>query len=64
MTHGRSAGVSLPKALGAALDHLDEKGRSLRINDVRYYTFEELREALLATVGGTKKKAVKRLLEK
>lgn len=53
-----------PAAIGAAINQLDEKGRSLRINDVRYYTFAELREGLLAVAKGKKqKKAVKRLLE-
>jgi len=53
-----------PDALGAAINHLDAKDDRLRINHVRYYTFDELRDGLLATVKGTKtKKAVKRLLD-
>jgi len=52
-----------PEAIGAAINHLDAKDDRLRINHVRYYTFDQLRDALLATVKGAKaKKAVKRLL--
>lgn len=40
-----------PKALGAALNALDAKGKSLRINRVRYYGFDELHGQLLDDAG-------------
>jgi len=39
-----------PKAIGDAMNLLDRQNKRLRIKHVRYYTFRELREALLATV--------------
>ncbi len=39
-----------PKALGEALNLLDRKDQRRRVNRVRYYTFKELREALLKSV--------------
>ena len=39
-----------PKAIGAAINQLDAAGKSRRINRVRYYTFAELRRALVATL--------------
>ena len=36
-----------PKALGQAINQLDRQDRRRRINKVRYYTFRELKGALL-----------------
>ncbi|MBI4600562.1 MAG: hypothetical protein HY721_01240 [Planctomycetes bacterium] len=36
------------KAIGAAINHLDRQGKSLRVNRVHYYTFRELEAALCA----------------
>ena len=53
-----------PEAIGAAINHLDEKDERLRINRVRYYTFDELRDGLSATLKSKRdKKAVRELLE-
>jgi hypothetical protein len=53
-----------PAAIGAAINHVDAKDERLRINHVRYYSFDELRDGLLAIAKGTKaKKKIKRLLE-
>jgi len=52
-----------PKALGDAINWLDAQDKRLRINRVRYYTFKELREGLLATQKGVEaRKAVEELL--
>jgi hypothetical protein len=52
-----------PAAIGAAINALDAKDARLRVNRVRYYTFAELRSALLETVKDEKAKArVKELL--
>jgi len=45
-----------PKAIGAAINLLDVKDRRLRVNQVRYYTFAELRSALLEVVKDEKSK--------
>ena len=53
-----------PEAIGAAINHVDAKDDRLRINHVRYYTFDQLRDGLLATVKGAKaKKVIQRLLD-
>ncbi|MBI4583260.1 MAG: hypothetical protein HY717_04475 [Planctomycetes bacterium] len=39
-----------PKAIGEAINFLDRQDRRLRINQVRYYTFKELKTGLLATL--------------
>jgi hypothetical protein len=39
-----------PKAVGDAINHLDASGQALRVQRVRYYSFRQLREALLATL--------------
>jgi hypothetical protein len=39
-----------PRAIGAAIDHLDERDRRLRVNRVRYYSFRELRDGLRDTL--------------
>ena len=39
-----------PKAIGTAINFLDRQDKRLRVNRVRYYSFKELREALLATL--------------
>ncbi len=38
-----------PRAIGEAMNAIDAKDRRLRVNRVRYTTFDELRDALLAT---------------
>jgi hypothetical protein len=43
-----------PKAIGAAINHLDAQDKRLRINRVRYYTFAQLKEGLLATAKDAK----------
>ncbi|MHC4952960.1 MAG: carbon-nitrogen hydrolase family protein [Planctomycetota bacterium] len=43
-----------PKAIGAALNYLDEEDRRRRINRVRYYTFEDLRRGFRKTLKGKK----------
>ncbi len=51
-----------PRAIGDALDHLERSGQLTRVNRVRYYRFDDLREALVEGVEGTsKKKRVKEL---
>lgn len=44
-----------PKAIGAALNALDEAGKHLRVNRVRYYGLADLEKALCATEAGKKK---------
>jgi hypothetical protein len=39
-----------PRAIGQAINWLDRQDRRLRIHRVRYYTFKELKEALLSTL--------------
>jgi hypothetical protein len=46
-----------PKAIGDALNALDAEDKRLRVNRVRYYTFAELKRALLA---GAKSDAVRK----
>lgn len=46
-----------PKAIGAALNWLDEEGKCPRVNRVRYYGFGDLRRALAATLGDKTKRA-------
>ena len=50
-----------PAALGDAINHLDAKDRRLRVNRVRYYSFDELRSGLEATLKA--KKARKRVAD-
>jgi hypothetical protein len=45
-----------PKAIGEALNALDEAGRHLRVNRVRYYSMRDFEQALLATKAGKKAK--------
>ena len=45
-----------PKAIGDAINLLDRQNKRLRINHVRYYTFRELREGLVASVKEKKAK--------
>lgn len=53
-----------PKAIGDAINFLDALDRRLRINRVRYYTFDELKTGLLATQKAAKtKQEVKALIE-
>jgi len=53
-----------PKAIGRALNLMDEKQMGHRINHVRYYGFKDLRSALLEVVKGKKaRRKVERLLE-
>ncbi len=49
-----------PKAIGDAINYLDEKDVRRRINKVRYYTFRELEDGLLETL---KKKKRKKLVK-
>jgi hypothetical protein len=53
-----------PRAIGAAINALDAKDERQRINRVRYYTFADLKKALLADVAKDKdkRKAVEELL--
>lgn len=44
-----------PKAIGAALNALDEAGKHLRVNRVRYYGLADFEKALCATEAGKKK---------
>jgi hypothetical protein len=44
------------KAIGAAINELDAKDERQRVNRVRYYTFKELKKALLAGVAKDKDK--------
>jgi hypothetical protein len=44
-----------PKAIGAAINALDEKDERLRVNRVRYYDLDAFGKALLATPEGKKK---------
>ncbi|MHC4925089.1 MAG: hypothetical protein ACYTG4_13615 [Planctomycetota bacterium] len=45
-----------PGTIGDAINALDRKDRRKRIHKVRYYTFKELREGLLAVVKDKKKR--------
>jgi hypothetical protein len=52
-----------PRTIGEAMNLLDRQNKRLRIKHVRYYTFRELREALIATATEKKaKEAVARLI--
>lgn len=52
-----------PRALGEAVNRLDREDRRERVNRVRYYTFREIRGALLETVREPgKRRAVESLL--
>ena len=42
--------VAGPRAIGAALNHMDENDAGHRINHVRYYSFADLEKALAAVV--------------
>ena len=54
-----------PSAIGEAINHLDHKDRRLRINRVRYYGFDELREGLLKVLEESEKRElVSKLMEK
>ena len=51
-----------PKAIGDALNYMDEKSAGHRINHVRYYGFDDFQKALLAVVkDAAKQEAVKNL---
>jgi hypothetical protein len=53
-----------PRAIGDAIDRLDAEDDRLRINRVRYYTFGELKSALLETLEApAAKRRVSELLE-
>ncbi len=53
-----------PEKIGAAINHLDAEDKRLRINRVRYYTFAELRDGLLAVCKSKRdKKRVRALLD-
>jgi hypothetical protein len=53
-----------PRALGDAIDRLDAEDDRLRINRVRYYTFGELKSALLETLEApAAKRRVRELLK-
>ena len=45
-----------PRAIGDAINLLDRQNKRLRVKHVRYYTFRELREALVATLKEKKAK--------
>ena len=48
-----------PKAIGEALNHLDDEDQHLLINRVRYYAMRDFEKALLGTKAGrANKKAV------
>jgi hypothetical protein len=52
-----------PRAIGDAINLLDRKDERLRVNRVRYYTFAEIRAALLEVVkDAEKRKSVEALL--
>jgi hypothetical protein len=52
-----------PKTIGAAINALDAQDKRLRVNKVRYYTFTELRDALVKLAANDKqKKAIRELL--
>ncbi|MEW6074176.1 MAG: hypothetical protein AB1726_16470 [Planctomycetota bacterium] len=52
-----------PRALGAAINHLDRQGKPARVNAVRYYSFRLLKEGLLETLAAKKdRQAVARIL--
>jgi hypothetical protein len=51
------------RAIGEAINALDAKDQRLRINRVRYYTFAELKQALLDVVkDDAARKQIKALL--
>jgi hypothetical protein len=53
-----------PKAIGDAINYLDQEGKSRRVNRVRYYRFSDLRRAMAATLkDDAKKKAALSLLD-
>jgi hypothetical protein len=53
-----------PKAIGDAINYLDQEGKSRRVNRVRYYRFAEFRRAMAATLkDDAKKKAAPALLD-
>jgi hypothetical protein len=45
-----------PKAIGAAINAVDQEDRRLRVNRVRYYTFSELRDGLQKTLTDPEKR--------
>lgn len=52
-----------PKSIGAAINALDAGDKRLRVNKVRYYTFAELRDALVKLAAHDKqKKAIRELI--
>jgi hypothetical protein len=52
-----------PKAVGAAINRVDLEDERLRVNGVRYYTFDALRDALKQEVKGRReRKALEALL--
>ncbi len=50
-----------PRAIGDALNHADEEDDRLRVNRVRYYSFDELRDALNGTLPKKDRKQLKKL---
>jgi hypothetical protein len=50
-----------PEAIGSAINHVDEKDARLRIKQVRYYRFKELRDGLQAAI---KSKEKRKLMER
>jgi hypothetical protein len=53
-----------PKAIGDAINYLDQEGKSRRVNRVRYYRFADFRRAMAATLKDeAKKKAALALLD-
>ncbi len=53
-----------PEAIGEAINYLDALDKRLRINRVRYYTFDELKAGLTATLKDAKaKQEVKKVIE-
>ncbi|MAF66329.1 MAG: hypothetical protein CMJ84_11820 [Planctomycetes bacterium] len=53
-----------PKAIGAALNHLEREGALERVNAVRYHSFRKLEEGLVATLRSRKaRRAVADLFE-
>jgi hypothetical protein len=53
-----------PRAIGDAINYLDQEGKSRRVNRVRYYRFADFRRAIAATLKDeAKKKAALALLD-
>jgi hypothetical protein len=53
-----------PRAIGDAINYLDQEGKSRRVNRVRYYRFVDFKRAIAATLkDDAKKKAALALLD-